>query len=134
GDHRSPRGMASVLADGQDSIPAPSPRSKVQRRARERLGTCDWCGQRVSPGAAVLRAPVWLMLSRRTGRPGTRSARAARRWARRRRAEDRAMESRAKLVGHAIHPMLIVFPLGLLGTAVLFDLVYLLTGNAVLAQ
>jgi uncharacterized membrane protein len=31
------------------------------------------------------------------------------------------MESRAKLAGHAIHPMLIVFPLGLLTTAVVFD-------------
>ena len=32
------------------------------------------------------------------------------------------MESRAKLFGHPIHQMLIPFPLGLLGTAVLFDL------------
>ena len=40
------------------------------------------------------------------------------------------MESRAKLAGHAIHPMLIAFPLGLLATAVLFDLIYLFTGNA----
>jgi hypothetical protein len=39
------------------------------------------------------------------------------------------MESHAKLAGHAIHPMLIVFPLGLLATAVLFDLIYLFTGN-----
>jgi uncharacterized membrane protein len=39
------------------------------------------------------------------------------------------MESRAKLVGHAIHPMLIVFPLGLLGMAAIFDLIYLFTGN-----
>ena len=31
------------------------------------------------------------------------------------------MESRAKLLGHPIHPMLIVFPLGLLATAVAFD-------------
>ena len=31
------------------------------------------------------------------------------------------MESRAKLAGHAIHPMLIAFPLGLLSTAVIFD-------------
>jgi uncharacterized membrane protein len=35
------------------------------------------------------------------------------------------MESRAKAAGHAIHPMLIVFPLGLLATAVIFDIVYL---------
>ncbi len=39
------------------------------------------------------------------------------------------MESRAKLLGHPIHPMLIVFPLGLLSTAVLFDLLYVVTGN-----
>ena len=39
------------------------------------------------------------------------------------------MESRAKLFGHAIHPILIVFPLGLLSTAVIFDLIYLVTGN-----
>ena len=32
------------------------------------------------------------------------------------------MESRAKLLGHPIHQMLIVFPLGLLATAVFFDL------------
>jgi uncharacterized membrane protein len=35
------------------------------------------------------------------------------------------MESRAKLLGHPVHPMLIVFPLGLLATAVAFDLVAL---------
>jgi uncharacterized membrane protein len=33
------------------------------------------------------------------------------------------MESRAKLAGHAIHPMLITLPLGLLGTAVIFDII-----------
>jgi uncharacterized membrane protein len=33
------------------------------------------------------------------------------------------MESRAKLLGHPIHQMLIVFPLGLLAMAVIFDLV-----------
>lgn len=31
------------------------------------------------------------------------------------------MDSRAKALGHPIHQQLIVFPLGLLGTAVLFD-------------
>jgi len=35
------------------------------------------------------------------------------------------MESRAKFAGHAIHPMLIVFPLGLLATAVVFDVITL---------
>jgi uncharacterized membrane protein len=39
------------------------------------------------------------------------------------------MESRAKLFGHPIHQMLIVFPLGLLATALLFDVVQLVTGN-----
>jgi uncharacterized membrane protein len=37
------------------------------------------------------------------------------------------MESRAKALGHAIHPMLIVFPLGLLTTAVIFDILFLFT-------
>lgn len=37
------------------------------------------------------------------------------------------MESRAKAMGHAVHPMLIVFPLGLLTTAVIFDILYLIT-------
>jgi uncharacterized membrane protein len=35
------------------------------------------------------------------------------------------MESRTKLFGHPIHQMLIVFPLGLLAMAVIFDLVAL---------
>ena len=33
------------------------------------------------------------------------------------------MESRAKFLGHPLHQQLIVFPLGLLGTAVVFDLI-----------
>ena len=33
------------------------------------------------------------------------------------------MEARAKLLGHPIHQMLIVFPLGLLATAVIFDVI-----------
>lgn len=37
------------------------------------------------------------------------------------------MQARAKAAGHAIHPMLIVFPLGLLTTAVLFDVLRLIT-------
>src|SRR6185436_5725733 len=44
--------------------------------------------------------------------------------------EEKHMESRAKLFGHPIHQMLIVFPLGLLATAVGFDLVSMATGNA----
>ena len=41
------------------------------------------------------------------------------------------MESRVKLFGHPVHPMLIVFPVGLFATAVIFDIVYLATGNPV---
>jgi uncharacterized membrane protein len=40
------------------------------------------------------------------------------------------MESRAKLLGHAIHPIMIVYPLGLLSTAAVFDILYLLYGTA----
>lgn len=47
--------------------------------------------------------------------------------------EDEAVESKVKLFGHPIHPMLIVFPLGLLTAAVVFDIIYMLTGNAALA-
>jgi uncharacterized membrane protein len=43
------------------------------------------------------------------------------------------MESRAKLAGHAIHPMLITLPLGLLGTAVIFDIIRAFTNEADLA-
>jgi uncharacterized membrane protein len=39
------------------------------------------------------------------------------------------MESRAKLFGHPVHQMLIVFPLGLLATSLIFDIVYLSTDN-----
>lgn len=38
------------------------------------------------------------------------------------------MESKAKLLGHSLHPMLIVFPLGLLGGSVIFEIVYYITG------
>ena len=34
-----------------------------------------------------------------------------------------------KLAGHLIHPMLVVFPLGLLATAVVFDLVAIFAGH-----
>jgi uncharacterized membrane protein len=44
------------------------------------------------------------------------------------------MDSKAKALGHPMHPMLVVFPLGLLTTALIFDLVYLITDNAVYAQ
>ncbi len=39
------------------------------------------------------------------------------------------MEARAKVVGHPVHQMLIVFPLGLLATAVIFDVIHLVTGS-----
>ena len=38
------------------------------------------------------------------------------------------MESKAKAFGHPIHQMLVVFPLGLLATAVIFDLITLGAG------
>jgi len=39
------------------------------------------------------------------------------------------MESRAKFLGHPIHQMLIVFPLGLLAMAVIFDIIALAATN-----
>ena len=39
------------------------------------------------------------------------------------------MKSHARFLGHPIHQMLIVFPLGLLATAVFFDLIQLATDN-----
>src|SRR3954468_19266722 len=46
----------------------------------------------------------------------------------------RPMESKAKLFGHPIHPMLIPFPLGLLGMAVIFDLLAVFAGQELLGQ
>lgn len=43
------------------------------------------------------------------------------------------METRFKLLGHPVHPMLIVYPLGLLSAAVIFDVLYLVSGNGDLA-
>lgn len=43
------------------------------------------------------------------------------------------MESRIELFGHALHPILIVFPLGLLATAVIFDVVYLVADDSAMA-
>ena len=40
------------------------------------------------------------------------------------------MESSAKAAGHPIHQQLIVFPLGLLATAVIFDVLWLITDTA----
>ncbi|HJX27762.1 MAG TPA: DUF2231 domain-containing protein, partial [Thermoanaerobaculia bacterium] len=39
------------------------------------------------------------------------------------------MESKAKVLGHPLHQMLIVFPLGLLATGVVFDAIYLASDN-----
>lgn len=39
------------------------------------------------------------------------------------------MESKVKAFGHPIHPMLIVFPLGLLATSLIFDIVHWITSN-----
>jgi uncharacterized membrane protein len=40
------------------------------------------------------------------------------------------MESRAKVMGHPVHPMLIVFPLGLLTFAVVLDVLYFIFDNS----
>jgi uncharacterized membrane protein len=42
------------------------------------------------------------------------------------------MESKAKILGHPIHQMLIPFPLGSLAMAVIFDIIYLAWGNPVM--
>lgn len=39
------------------------------------------------------------------------------------------MESKVKLFGHPIHPVMIVFPLGLLSVAVIFDVIGIATQN-----
>ncbi len=44
------------------------------------------------------------------------------------------MESKAKLLGHPLHTTLIVIPMGLLVTAVIFDVIYLITGNATFTE
>lgn len=44
------------------------------------------------------------------------------------------MESKAKLLGHPIHPMLVVLPLGLFIGAVVFDALYLWQGVPAFAQ
>jgi len=44
------------------------------------------------------------------------------------------MKSRVRALGHPVHPMLIVFPLGLFVTAVIFDLVRLITEDTVFGQ
>ena len=44
------------------------------------------------------------------------------------------MESRVKLLGHPVHPMLIPFPIALFTTAAVFDVIYLATSNSTWAQ
>ncbi|HET9852918.1 MAG TPA: DUF2231 domain-containing protein [Candidatus Limnocylindrales bacterium] len=44
------------------------------------------------------------------------------------------MESRVKLLGHPIHPMLVMFPVALFTVAVVFDVLYLATGTDELAR
>jgi uncharacterized membrane protein len=39
------------------------------------------------------------------------------------------MSHGANLLGHPIHQMLIVFPLGLLSTSLVFDVIHLVTGS-----
>jgi uncharacterized membrane protein len=41
------------------------------------------------------------------------------------------MESKVRVAGHPVHQMLVAFPLGLLATAVIFDLMFLVSGNPV---
>jgi uncharacterized membrane protein len=43
------------------------------------------------------------------------------------------MQSKVKLFGHPVHQMLIVFPLGLLATAVIFDLIHIASGRPLMA-
>jgi uncharacterized membrane protein len=40
------------------------------------------------------------------------------------------VESKARVMGHPIHPILVPFPIGLLTTSVIFDVVHLLAGGA----
>jgi len=47
---------------------------------------------------------------------------------------EAAMRTRARALGHSIHPMLVVFPLGLFTAAVVFDAVQLATGNDTFSQ
>ena len=44
------------------------------------------------------------------------------------------MESRAKILGHPIHQMLVPFPFGLLGGAAIFDIIYMATRSAAIAS
>lgn len=43
------------------------------------------------------------------------------------------MRARVRFLGHSVHQMLVVFPLGLLATAVLFDVIHLVSDSATMA-
>jgi uncharacterized membrane protein len=43
------------------------------------------------------------------------------------------MRARVRLLGHPVHQMLVVFPLGLLATAVVFDIIYLVGNSQIMA-
>jgi uncharacterized membrane protein len=44
------------------------------------------------------------------------------------------MESKSKVLGHPLHPMLVVFPLGLLVASFIFDIMVMVTGNEALSR
>ena len=44
------------------------------------------------------------------------------------------MESRAKVLGHGVHPILVAFPIGLLLSSIGFDLLRLITGKKIWGQ
>lgn len=44
------------------------------------------------------------------------------------------MESRLKILGHPLHPALVVLPLGLLSVGALFDVLYIVLGDDILAN
>ena len=39
------------------------------------------------------------------------------------------MESKTKFLGHPIHPVLVMFPFGLLATSLIFDVIHMISGN-----
>ncbi|MFC0527407.1 DUF2231 domain-containing protein [Phytohabitans kaempferiae] len=44
------------------------------------------------------------------------------------------MKTRVRVLGHPVHPMLVVFPLGLFVTGTIFDLIHLFSDNGVFAE
>jgi uncharacterized membrane protein len=44
------------------------------------------------------------------------------------------VQSRVRALGHPVHPMLVVFPLGLLVTGAIFDLIHLISDNGTFAE